>query len=251
MNTFYFSHDYGARNDPKMQHLMMKSGMEGVGLYWCLIELLYEQEGYLMHSQCDGIAFALHTDTDRIATLLTEHDLFTSDGEKFWSESVLRRLEIRNSKSGKARESALKRWNNANALRTECDGNAIKESKVKESKVKENKEKEEKRFCPPSLDEVKIYFNENGFSESSALQFFNGYNVANWHDSQGKQIKVWKQKAQQVWFKDENRINGNHAQFVNTPVKKSRAHDFDDIDYTLTIEQTDALIESSKHGTAK
>ena len=42
---------------------------------------------------------------------------------------------------------------------------------------------------------------------------WNGYDVADWHDSQGKQIKNWKQKAYQVWFKDENKISAS-AQFV-------------------------------------
>jgi hypothetical protein len=45
-------------------------------------------------------------------------------------------------KSEKARQSAHKRWSNnnsnANVMQTQCDGNAIKESKVKESKVKES-----------------------------------------------------------------------------------------------------------------
>lgn len=62
-----------------------------------------------------------------------------------------------------------------------------------------------KIFQPPLLDEVKIYFKENGFSESLAEKFFNSYSVANWHDSQGSPVKNWKQKAINVWFKDENK----------------------------------------------
>jgi predicted enzyme involved in methoxymalonyl-ACP biosynthesis len=37
----------------------------------------------------------------------------------------------------KASKSASNRWNNANAMRTQCDSNAIKESKGKENKVKD------------------------------------------------------------------------------------------------------------------
>ena len=60
-----------------------------------------------------------------------------SDGE-FTSNSVLERLKLREEKSTKARESANKRWNNANAMRTQCDGNAKKERK--EKKIKEDED---------------------------------------------------------------------------------------------------------------
>jgi hypothetical protein len=65
--------------------------------------------------------------------------------------------------------------------------------------------KGEKVFIAPTIEDVKIYFKENGYSHESAERFFNGYNVAEWIDSKGNQIKVWKQKAQQVWFKPENK----------------------------------------------
>lgn len=126
----YFSHDEGARNDPKLLQVLRKLGHEGKSVYWDLVEMLYEQGGYLMRSQCDDYAFALHTSCDLILRLVNEFDLFASDGEKFWSESALRRLAQRNAKSEKAKESAAKRWSNsernANAMRTHSEGNAIK-----------------------------------------------------------------------------------------------------------------------------
>lgn len=140
----YFSHDFGARNDPKMLKVLMRLGQAGKGAYWDLIEMLYEQDGYLLLSECESIAFALRMECDAIMRLVTEFDLFQSDAEKFWSESVLRRLELRRAKSAKAAESASKRWNksegNANAMRTHSEGNAIKE---KEKKGKESKEEKE------------------------------------------------------------------------------------------------------------
>ena len=137
----YFSHDEGARNDPKLVEVLMTLGHEGKSVYWDLVEMLYEQGGYLMHSQCKGYAFALRTDCDLIKKLVNDFELFASDGEKFWSETALRRINLRNAKSLKAAESAAKRWSNsernANALPTQCEGNAIK---VKEKKGKEIKE---------------------------------------------------------------------------------------------------------------
>jgi hypothetical protein len=50
--------------------------------------------------------------------------------------SIEKRLNERKDKSIKASESANKRWKNANALRPQCDRNAIKERKGKEIKKK-------------------------------------------------------------------------------------------------------------------
>lgn len=149
--SFYFSHDFSARNDPKLVKVLMKLGQEGKGVYWDLIEMLYEQEGYLLLSECESYAFALRTDENCIARLINDFELFENDGVKFWSNSVLNRINKRIAKSNKARDNANERWknkdlnanaskNNANALLDECNRNAIKESKVKESKVKESKE---------------------------------------------------------------------------------------------------------------
>lgn len=154
--SYYFSHDYGSRNDPKLVKVLMKLGQEGKGVYWDIIEMLYEQGGYLMLSDCDSYAFALRVDEECITKLINDFNLFENDGEKFWSNSVLSRLDKRDSKSQKAKESALKRWNkadintnaskkNANALRVQSEPNAIKERKEKEKKGNiEEEDKEEK-----------------------------------------------------------------------------------------------------------
>jgi len=128
---------------------MMKLGMEGVGVYWCIVEMLYECNGKLMLSECERIAFELRVTVDCIKSLIYS-DLFERNESEFWSESALRRLENINGKSDKAKESALKRWGkeserNANALQSECAPNAIKGNK---RKGKEKKEKEKKEGIP-------------------------------------------------------------------------------------------------------
>lgn len=83
--------------------------------------------------------------------------------------------------------------------------NDIKDVSLKDKEVKEKKEKKDK-FIPPSKIEVHEYFFEKGYSGLSADRFYEGYHAADWHDSQGKKIRNWKQKAQHVWFKEENQI---------------------------------------------
>lgn len=135
VESYYFSHDYNSRNDRKMVALLRKHGVAGVGVYWPVVEMLYEEGGYLMLSECDRIAFELHVKTELVQSVVTNFELFRNDGTRFWSESALRRLDERKVKSEKARSSAQKRWNqDANALPTDSEGNAIKERKGKKGK---------------------------------------------------------------------------------------------------------------------
>ena len=62
------------------------------------------------------------------------------------------------------------------------------------------------KFVPPTVFDVKEYFESNGYTTESGEKAFNYYDVADWKDSSGKQVKNWKQKMQSVWFKEENKI---------------------------------------------
>mgnify|MGYP003473214101 FL=1 len=215
-NTFYFTHDYNARSDSKIKRLLSKHGCMGYGLYWAIIEDLYNNAN-VMQLDYESIAYDLRTEESVVKSVINDFDLFVIYDDFFGSNSVQRRLDERDSKSKKASESAQERWRrNADALRAQSDSNAIKERKVKESKGKESKVKEnkdEERAHPknkknknPELQEVLDYFKENGFSEAAAKKAFDYYESGNWHDSKGNQVKNWKQKMQGVWFKDENKI---------------------------------------------
>lgn len=41
--TFYFPHDYNSMQDSKMIHLLHKCGLEGIGSFWIIVELLHQQ----------------------------------------------------------------------------------------------------------------------------------------------------------------------------------------------------------------
>jgi len=80
--------------------------------------------------------------------------------------------------------------------------------------------RKKKEFTPPSIDEVKVYFSENGYTIDSATKAFNFYNTASWVDSRGQKVQNWKQKMISVWFKDENKLS-NASKLVSLP---SRFH---------------------------
>jgi hypothetical protein len=93
------------------------------------------------------------------------------------------------------------------------------QQKVKQTETnkKNKKKKNEKKFMPPTLDEVKTYFRENGYSEPSADKAFKYYEAGNWRDSENKPVKSWKQKMHGVWFKDENKINKTETSGLSKP----------------------------------
>jgi len=88
-----------------------------------------------------------------------------------------------------------------------------------------NEERKKARFSPPTIEEVKNYFIQNGFSHELAEKAFNYYSVANWKDGKGNQVKNWKQKMIATWFKNENKqaskTNGHYS--ISGPVLNERA----------------------------
>jgi len=145
-DTYYFSHDYNARTDPKIKRLLARHGMVGYGLFWSIVEDLYNNANALP-LDCDGIAYDLRSDVNLVHSVIHDFNLFQIDGQTFGSVSVERRLSERKTKSNSAKNSANIRWQkyresqllNANAMQTHSDGNAIKERKGKEIKEKEIK----------------------------------------------------------------------------------------------------------------
>jgi hypothetical protein len=108
-DSFYFFHDYNSRNDRKMLALAMKHGMAGIGVYWCVVEMLYEESGFIP-IEYERIAFELRIDTDVIQSVINDFGLFEKDDDHFWSEAVLTRLQERCKKSEKARTAIETRW---------------------------------------------------------------------------------------------------------------------------------------------
>lgn len=148
--TYFFSHDYGARNDPKLQRVLMRLQQEGKGIFWDLIEMLYEQGGILPLNY-EYLAFTLHAPVEKVKDLICNYDLFCNDGHNMWSESVNRRLARRKDISEKRKSAVSSYWNrvkripkNTNAEQTEYKCDETKEDKRKGKEKKENNSKENK-----------------------------------------------------------------------------------------------------------
>jgi hypothetical protein len=184
--TFYFSHDYNARGDEKIVKLISKESWGGYGIFWAITEKLFEADGYL-ELDYDCLAFDLRTESERITRIINDYNLFVVENNKFYSKSVLERLNKRKEKSGKARESANTRWSNANAKPTQSDSYAIKKRKGKESKVniisepssqrefsfKEELEKMKTNIINPLIPIIALYWEYKKLTPPTTKEQFN------------------------------------------------------------------------------
>ena len=93
--AYYFSHDANARNDEKVLMLRAEHGMEGYGIYWALLEMMFEStDTTLSHDKLRGLSVSYNVDITLLESVINtciSERLFVSDGDKFWSESLLRR----------------------------------------------------------------------------------------------------------------------------------------------------------------
>ena len=175
-NAYYFSHDCNARHDEKILMLRAEHGWEGYGLYWALVEMMFESTNTaLSHGKLAGISLSLGIDMAMLSAVIDTciaEGLFTSDSEMFWSDSLRRRKSkftekserLRKQRSEAGRKGAAARWqkdgadisaanekpdesNAPHGIAMAEDSTAIapdstpmaNDSKVKESKVKESK----------------------------------------------------------------------------------------------------------------
>lgn len=132
----YITHDFGARNDPKLMDLQMDMGGQGLGIFWCLVEMLWENGGTIP-ANYKSIAFALRwCKPAEVEKVVTGYGLFdVSDGAISSHSATARIAEMRTyfgAKSAAGRKGAERRWNGtanstpiAQPMADQCDANGL------------------------------------------------------------------------------------------------------------------------------
>lgn len=203
-DAYYFSHDSNARNDIKITAMRSVYGCKGYGWYWIIVEVLRDEKEHrlklnentfnalAMQMQCKGNATKIF-----IENCINDYELFSSDGEYFWSNSLLKRMKMIESTSLKRRNAALLRWGDANAMQMQCNSNAMKGNEMKGNEMKVLKEV--CRFTPPTLEEVKSYCVERK-NKVDAERFIDFYTSKGWKIGKNP-MKDWK-AAVRTWEKE-------------------------------------------------
>ena len=135
--TFYFSHDYNARNDDKILELRDKYQNEGYAVYFYILETMAERgDGRIMPTLLGGLSLGYGVAKGWLLGFMdfcVEIGLFCSDDVGYFSPRMIDHLNMRKMLKEKGKEGAEKRWGNSPPI---SPPNA-KESKGKEIKVKE------------------------------------------------------------------------------------------------------------------
>ncbi len=227
----YITHDIGARNDPKLVEVQMEMGGQGLAIWWCLVEMLWENDGYIPYNP-KAIAFSLRWATpEEVEKVLTEFGLFENDGKMAWSPSALKRishkLEVskRRSESGRrggmasgasraARGDANQDTNdpsssakpNAKQMLDDRSSGASSSAEALNNKSINQVKNQSRNFSiPPSAADRKrlleIFFFENNFTDPAGEveRFIGHYGGRGWNFGDGQPVvdlfsaaKNWK-----------------------------------------------------------
>jgi len=228
-DTYYFPHDYNARNDLKIQAMVDDYGAVGYGIYWAVIEMLHEEdENRLPFNKVTfkSIAKQMSTSVEQVEAIVNcclDYELFIFNDELFYSErvnkNINKRTEIAEKRSIAGKMSAQKRAEsltiptNVEQVLTSVQQNPTKKRKEKESKV--NESKGNKVFTIPTLSEISDYCKERK-NAVDPIKYFNHYESNGWMVGKNK-MKNWK-AAVHTWEKN-NIIPFNNQAAPNNPHK--------------------------------
>ena len=208
-DTYYFSHDVNASNDPKIIVMKELCGVISYAWWWILIEQLAAQEEYKLPMDKItftglGIAFGMKqneanasSNEAKLSTakqaeafvilLINECELLETDGEFFWSPSLLRRNLLRKKKQ----EEISKKRSEAGRLGGLKSGKARSKTKQmleanEANEANEAKGKERKGNNSYSYSYGDARENEN--SENVLTMFDENYNK---HDPYKNVFKIY------------------------------------------------------------
>lgn len=93
MALSFFKHDVHAARDKKCAKLIRERGWEGYGLYWGLLEFLYESKQCELEYDLPNLAWQFHCDEELLRAVVEEYELFQVAEGRLWSEGVKKRYE--------------------------------------------------------------------------------------------------------------------------------------------------------------
>lgn len=211
-DTYYFPHDFNARNDPKLISLRHRHGAVGISVYWTIIEFLHEQDGnkfepknYIISTIAEQSGANVKQVSDILKSCVEDLDLLRLIDGAYTSERVLRNIQKRNEIS-EIRSISGKKGANAKANAKQTLAND-QQKQAKEIKGKEIKEKGGAPativFVPPTIQEVITAFTKKGLSEKMATleadKFWSHFDSNGWKVGGKTKMKSWT-SAVSSWY---------------------------------------------------
>ena len=216
-DTYYFSHDVNASNDPKIIVMKELCGVISYAWWWILIEQLAAQEEYKLPMDKItftglGIAFGMKqneaiasSNEAKLSTakqaeafvilLINECELLETDGEFFWSPSLLRRNLLRKKKQ----EEISKKRSEAGRL------GGLKSGKAR-SKTKQLLEANEANEANEAIGKERKGYNSYSYSYGDARENENSENVLTMFDENSNKQDPYK-NVFKIYMNDVGKIS--------------------------------------------
>ena len=159
----YINHKISNRSEYVFRKLIERKGAAAYGVYWYVLEELYESGGRMLFEEIESISNALCVRKDFVASVIKSFSLFQYDSDSFWSDEVIEQIEKRQKLKEKRKEAANKRWvSEKNIIVLEKEKEVESSPIVKPTRV--NKEEEmksrEREFYNVLVPFVKTYGRE-------------------------------------------------------------------------------------------
>ena len=108
--SLYFSHDYTASDDVKILFLRQSLGMEGVGIFWYVVERLAQAGGILPLKIIPVMSMQMQVTETKVQGVIQNFDLFEIVEDNFHSRRLNESLNIRKTLQDAGSRGAAKRW---------------------------------------------------------------------------------------------------------------------------------------------
>lgn len=208
--TYYFSHDYNARNDEKILELRSEFKSDGYAAYFMMLESMAENEDSgLNRVAIGGLSLGYNIPKGKLEKIIqkaVDIGLFVEEGSRFYSPRMREHKEFRLSLSEAGKLGAKKRWGEKKNSPPNAPPNA-----------KERKGKERKEFKAPTIENCVEYAKTIGFS--GPVAFFEHYENTDWQkktkNGELVPLKNWK-LTMRTWLEKDIKHEKEANQLNNT-----------------------------------
>lgn len=160
MGMKHFKHGIMSSQDARFIRLLSDYGAEGYGIYWMIVELLYQIDCSCIDFQMLKTYLGSKCKEDTMMAVVEKYGLFTvsADGSTFYSPSILKEKETWKKMSRGGSKGMKTRWNirKAEVENEEEHKESIHPMGHDEQCVEQRIEEEEIDFSQPSTQEVVI-----------------------------------------------------------------------------------------------
>ena len=204
-DSFWFKHDANASRDIKLREIHAIYGMAGLGMYWCTIEVLREQNNYVWKDDERSIqilATMIGCDVPKYNGFVTDCkriQLLKTDGGNLYSDRLINDMSAWETK--KTNRTGTKRERNSNGIGTKH----ITESP--QGRGEERREEERRANPRQDLNSVFVYFQKEIGGRLSSDQIrstaakFHGH-IKDWHNWESA-ADSWILKERPKSYSDE------------------------------------------------